>query len=144
DRGERAPAELVEREARGRERVVFADGAGAHGADEVVEEPLPSRGVVEARPEERRLCRPLDEVPEARGRLLETREEERVDGRVPCGELRRVEIPALVVPGGQRPGDVVEVEPPGAMDGRPVLGALGLRERTAGAGLGVWGRPPSG
>src|SRR3954453_5372161 len=92
---ERAAAELVEREPR-RERFFLRDRAAVEGAEEVVQQALARRGVVEDVADERRLAGLLDEIAEALRRGRESLEEEAVDRGVARRELRGIQIPALI------------------------------------------------
>jgi len=65
DFDERAGAEFGEREARQLLRLFLGDGPAVDGAQEVVEEALAGRGVVEHVADEGGLGRLLDEVAEA-------------------------------------------------------------------------------
>ena len=96
DLHERPRRELVERQAALLDRLLLRDRAAVHRAQEVVQQALPGRGVVEHVADERRLRRLLDEVAQALGRGVEAFEEERVDRGVARRQLRRVQVPALV------------------------------------------------
>ena len=102
-------AQLLEREAR-RERLLLGERAAVHAAQEVVEQALAGRGVVEDVADERRLAGLLDEVAQALGRGGEAFEEEGVDRGVARRQLRGVEVPALVVAVDERVADVVGVQ----------------------------------
>src|SRR6185503_395155 len=113
DRHERARAQLLEGEPAPRRRLLLADGAAVDRAQEEVEQALPRRRVVEDVADERRLRRLGDEVGEPLRRRVEAVEEERVDRRVTDGQLRRVQVPALVEAQLERVLDVVVAELPG-------------------------------
>jgi len=57
----------------------------------------------------------------ALGGGVERLEEERIDGGVTRGKLRRVEIPALVVRVHERVADMVDMQAPGAVHDVSVL-----------------------
>lgn len=128
---ERAGAQFVGGEAGEAQGFGFGERAGVGGAEEVVEEALTRGGVVEHVADEGGLGGLLDEVAEALGGGVESFEEEGVDGGVAGGELRGVQVPALIEAAGERVADVREVEPPRAVDGAAVLVRLFGRELLA-------------
>src|SRR5204863_9136722 len=87
---ERAGAQLVRRQSRQANRLVLGDGPAVDCAQEVVEEALPRRRVVEHVADECGARSLLDEVAQALRRRPEAFEEEGVDGCVARGELRGV------------------------------------------------------
>src|SRR5215210_3954427 len=115
DPDEAARAQLVERES-GRERLLFRQRAAVHPAQEIIEEALAGRGVVEDVAHQRRLSGLGHEVLEALGRGGESFEEEGVDRGVARRELRRMQVPALVVRVDERVADVIDVQLPGTMN----------------------------
>ena len=106
----------------------FAVSARSDGAQEIVEQALTVR---RRRIRRRRAvaCGLLDEVAEALARGVEAFEEEGIDGGVARGELRGVQVPALIEAAGERVLDVVVVDAPGAVDGATVFVFLCGRER---------------
>src|SRR5215510_3063908 len=95
DLHERPAAQLLEREA-GRERLLLGERARVDAAQEEVEQALAGRRVVEDVAEQRGLGGLLDERLQAVCGLGARLQEERVHGGVAGGELRRVQVPALV------------------------------------------------
>src|SRR5436305_12614959 len=93
---EGAGAKLFVREARKPDGLRFGDRAAVYRAQEVVEQPLSRRGVVEHVADEGCARGLLDEVTEALGRRAETLKEESVDGRVARRELCGVQVPPLI------------------------------------------------
>src|ERR1051325_11744952 len=75
---ERSRAQLVQREA-GRQGLVFRQRAAVDAADEIVEQALPGRGVVEDIADQRGLSRLLHEIAQPFGCGGEAFEEERID-----------------------------------------------------------------
>ena len=108
-------AQLVEREAALLDRLLFGDRAAVHRAQEVVQQSLPGRGVVEHVADERRLRGLLDEVAEPIRRRVEPFEEERVHRGVARRQLRGMQIPALIEAGDERVADVLVVQTPRAV-----------------------------
>src|SRR5215471_813250 len=96
DRDEGAAADLVDGQAGHLHRARLGDRAGLDRAQEVVEESLPGRGVVEDVAHERRLRGLVDEVPEPLPRGVDAHEKELEQRRVARHQLRRVQVPALV------------------------------------------------
>ena len=87
----------------------------------MVQQTLAGCRVVEDLADERGLARFRDEVLEARGRRVETLQEERVERGVARRELRRVEVPTLVEAVRERVTHVVVVQLPGGVHRGPVL-----------------------
>src|ERR1043165_1446081 len=92
DLHERLAADLVEGEPGG-ERLLLGDRAAGDAAQEVVEQALAGRGVVEHVADQGGLRRLVDEVLEALRGGREAIEEEAVDGTVARGQLSGMEIP---------------------------------------------------
>src|ERR1043165_9413867 len=132
DLDERFAADLVEREP-GRKRFLLGDRAARDAAQEVVEQALAGRRVVEHVADQGRLGGLVDEVAQPLGRRGEAVEEERVDRAVAGRQLRGMEVPALVEAVDQRVANVVGVEPPGR-EHRGAAGALLLAPQRAAAG----------
>src|SRR5436305_14453151 len=93
---ERAGAKLVRRKTCQTNRLLLRDGPAVDRAQEVVEKPLPRRCVVEHVADEGGARRLLDEVAQALRRGAEALEEEGIDGCIPDGELRRMQVPSLI------------------------------------------------
>src|SRR6185295_19912904 len=88
-------AELIEREPAQLERFILGDRAAIKRAQEIVQQPLSRRGIVEHVADECRLCGLLDErLQPFRGRA-EPFEEECEHRDVTRGQLRRMQIPSL-------------------------------------------------
>src|SRR5215204_3587472 len=112
DAHEGPSTELVGRHARHADGLVLRQRTAVDGAEEEVEQALAGCRVVEHVADERRLSRALHEVAKASALLFETRQEERVDGRIACHELRRMQIPPLIEYRLERMPHVVVVHPP--------------------------------
>src|SRR2546421_2349728 len=119
-------------------RLRLGDGPAVDCAQEVVEEALTRRRVVEHVADESGARGLLDEVAQSLRGGPEAFEEEGVDGCVARRELRGVQVPALVEGVCERVLYVVVVKFPRALDGAPVLLLLLLCER-AGGGRAVRG-----
>src|SRR5207244_3425987 len=84
---------FCEREAALFDRLVLRDGAAVHRTQEVIQQSLPRRGIVEYVADERGLRRLLNEIAKAFRCGVEPLEEERVDRGIARGELRRMQVP---------------------------------------------------
>src|SRR6185295_12130202 len=109
DLQEGARLHLLEAQPRGR-RLLGSDGPAAEAAQEEIQQALARGGIVEHVALKRGLRRFLREGLETAQRRLEAFEEERVDGGVAGGQLRGVQVPALVVGMPQGMAHVVEVQ----------------------------------
>src|SRR5438067_2367375 len=97
-------------------------------AQEVVEQALAGGGIVEDIAHERCLSGLLNKITQANRRRAQTFQEERIDRGVARRKLGGIEIPSLVVGVDERVADVIDVQPPGAMDDGAVLRGLLGRE----------------
>src|SRR6185312_14270753 len=115
DLREGAKGVLLRRET-GLRSVGQVDRAAVQATEEVIEEPLARCRVIEDVPDQRGLRRLLDEVAEALRGLIEALQEECVAGGVAHGELRGMQIPALIEAAVERVTDVTRRKLPRAVD----------------------------
>src|SRR5580700_7328649 len=83
-------------------RLRFADRSAIDRAQEEIQQALAGGGVVEHVADERGLRRFLDKILEARGGRIESFKKKRKYCRVARGQLRRMQVPSLIVRGNER------------------------------------------
>ena len=120
---ERARAQFLERQTGG-ERFLFCDRAASESAQEEIEQALAGRGIVEDVAKQRGKRGFFDKCFQAIGGASQTFEEKKINSGVTRDELRRVQIPALIVSGAERVQIVLEPESPCLMNGVAILALL--------------------
>ncbi len=93
-------------------RFIRGDGSAVDGAQEIIQEPLAGRGIVEDFSDKGSLSGFRDEITKALRCSVEALQEERIDRSVTCDELRRMKIPALIVAIHKRMLNVIEMQLP--------------------------------
>src|ERR1700730_40821 len=113
-------------------RFLDANGAAVDGAKKIIEEPLSGGRVVENLAYKRRLRRLFNEITQPSGSGIEAFQEKRIYGCVAGHQLRRMEVPSLVVAVYERVTYVIKVKLPGMMNGGAGFFHLACRQRSTG------------